>query len=367
MADKTTPGGVLHDPVNGGRLDEPSAVNLDARLREASAQASSALTVLATKADVVALNTVRAEAVDAKAVATEARSVASTAQSTAGAAKSTADNADARVTALESAAGFGPSTPVDGQTAALVLQPDTQTRAALKGLLDLTVRGSTPVAEIAQSGDVGVPVPLSSTQARTMYAVVIAEKGLATGGGGWNVARFGASAAVDGRVVFTTKSRTTILEASFGTRNGQPHTDVPLGGPGAGVGVPTIIWASVDDLADVDPAIRVGGETGTVIGEARGFTAGDGFGGGLWKRDLQDVFSVPYVALYPGAHTLEERQEVIRQLRRRYPYPTIPEPEGPPSNTLTDFRNHSAIPVEWTTEDTTWGIVREVLRDTRST
>ena len=34
MADKTTPGGVLHDPVNGGRLDEPSAVNMDARLRE---------------------------------------------------------------------------------------------------------------------------------------------------------------------------------------------------------------------------------------------------------------------------------------------------------------------------------------------
>ena len=43
MADKTTPGGVLHDPVNGGRLDEPSAVNLDARLREVSAEAGAAL------------------------------------------------------------------------------------------------------------------------------------------------------------------------------------------------------------------------------------------------------------------------------------------------------------------------------------
>ena len=43
MADKTTPGGVLHDPVNGKRLDEPSAVNLEARLREASAQAAAAL------------------------------------------------------------------------------------------------------------------------------------------------------------------------------------------------------------------------------------------------------------------------------------------------------------------------------------
>ena len=43
MADKTTPGGVLHDPVNGGRLDEPTAVNLDARLREVSAEAGAAL------------------------------------------------------------------------------------------------------------------------------------------------------------------------------------------------------------------------------------------------------------------------------------------------------------------------------------
>ena len=43
MADKTTPGGVLHDPANGGRMDEPTAVNLDARLREASAQAAAAL------------------------------------------------------------------------------------------------------------------------------------------------------------------------------------------------------------------------------------------------------------------------------------------------------------------------------------
>lgn len=43
MADKTTPGGVLHDPVNGKRLDEPSAVNLEARLREVSAEAGAAM------------------------------------------------------------------------------------------------------------------------------------------------------------------------------------------------------------------------------------------------------------------------------------------------------------------------------------
>ena len=43
LADKTTPGGVLHDPVNGKRLDEPSAVNLEARLREVSSEAGAAM------------------------------------------------------------------------------------------------------------------------------------------------------------------------------------------------------------------------------------------------------------------------------------------------------------------------------------
>ena len=51
MADKTTPGGVLHDPVHGGRLDEPSAVNLDARLREASAQATAMASAAADRAE----------------------------------------------------------------------------------------------------------------------------------------------------------------------------------------------------------------------------------------------------------------------------------------------------------------------------
>ncbi|MFV1836809.1 hypothetical protein VWY15_01120, partial [Phaeobacter sp. Ax3a-5a] len=42
MADKTTPGGVLYDPVTGQRLDESSAVNLDAKLREMSAKTATA-------------------------------------------------------------------------------------------------------------------------------------------------------------------------------------------------------------------------------------------------------------------------------------------------------------------------------------
>lgn len=44
---------------------------------------------------------------------------------------------EARQTALESATGFGPSTPADGQTASLVLQPGTQTRAALEDVVGL--------------------------------------------------------------------------------------------------------------------------------------------------------------------------------------------------------------------------------------
>ena len=40
MSDKTTPGGFLYDPTNGGRMDEPTAVNNEARWREVSAQAA---------------------------------------------------------------------------------------------------------------------------------------------------------------------------------------------------------------------------------------------------------------------------------------------------------------------------------------
>jgi len=49
------------------------------------------------------------------------------------AARATATYAVDRVAAVESAAEIGPSTPVDGQTASLVLQPGTQTQAAVSG------------------------------------------------------------------------------------------------------------------------------------------------------------------------------------------------------------------------------------------
>lgn len=63
MADKTTPGGVLHDPVNGKRLDEPSAVNLEARLREVSAEAGDEADRAEAAAKDAAASAARAEAI----------------------------------------------------------------------------------------------------------------------------------------------------------------------------------------------------------------------------------------------------------------------------------------------------------------
>lgn len=52
----------------------------------------------------------------------------------ANAALTTARNTDGRVSALESAAGFGPSSPTDGTMASLIQQASTQTRSALAAL-----------------------------------------------------------------------------------------------------------------------------------------------------------------------------------------------------------------------------------------
>ena len=131
MALKKLPGGVIVETEAGARLNEEAGINLEAIHRQLGAQAAAALDALKTKADVSALAAVRDTARAAQSTAQSAQSSASAAVVTAGAARDTATNADARVTALESVAGFGPSTPVDGQTASLVLQPDTQTRAAV--------------------------------------------------------------------------------------------------------------------------------------------------------------------------------------------------------------------------------------------
>ena len=131
MALKKLPGGVVYETDGGARLNEEAGVNLEAIHRQLGAQAAAALAALATKADIKALDAVRATAQAAQSTAHDARATANAASSVAGSARTTAGNAVDRVTALESAAGFGPSTPVDGQTASLVLQPDTQTRAAV--------------------------------------------------------------------------------------------------------------------------------------------------------------------------------------------------------------------------------------------
>ena len=124
MVLKDLPGGERYEENGGAYPNEETARRHEAIHRQLGAQASAALDALNTKADITSLDAVRA-------TAQAAQSTAATASSVAGAAQTTAGNAADRVSALESAAGFGPSTPVDGQTASLVLQPDTQTRATL--------------------------------------------------------------------------------------------------------------------------------------------------------------------------------------------------------------------------------------------
>ena len=131
MALKKLPGGVVVETTAGARLSEEAGVNLEAIHRQLGAQAAAAMDALRTKADVSALAAVRDTAQAAQSTAQSAQSSASAAVVTAGAARATATNADTRVTALESAAGFGPSTPVDGQTASLILQPGAQTAEAV--------------------------------------------------------------------------------------------------------------------------------------------------------------------------------------------------------------------------------------------
>ena len=57
-----------------------------------------------------------------------------TAMATAGTASTTVQNVEARVSSVEAMAGLSPESPVDGQTADLIGQPGTLTRAALAGI-----------------------------------------------------------------------------------------------------------------------------------------------------------------------------------------------------------------------------------------
>lgn len=74
----------------------------------------------------------RTTANQALSTANSARDAASLAETNAIAALTTSGNVDDRVDALEAMNGVSPESPVDGQTANLIAQPDTLTRAALE-------------------------------------------------------------------------------------------------------------------------------------------------------------------------------------------------------------------------------------------
>ena len=120
MAIKTTPGGVTYDPVTGGPLDESSAVNLDARHRELAAGIDAA--VAKAGESVVA---------DALAAADRAVTAADDAASAVVQAVVIRDGLEPRFDALESAAGYGPGAPEDGQQAAYLLQPESLSAKAV--------------------------------------------------------------------------------------------------------------------------------------------------------------------------------------------------------------------------------------------
>lgn len=115
----------------------------------------------------------------ATATASSAQAVARGASSVANEAKGESGNAVARVKALESAAGFGPSTPVDGTMANHILNPATLTATALSAAIVeqtaavVTDHGASTlqsVIDAAQAGDtveirrawtIGAPVTVS--------------------------------------------------------------------------------------------------------------------------------------------------------------------------------------------------------------
>ena len=79
-----------------------------------------------------------------------------TAITSADTASTTAQNVEARVSSVEAMAGLSPESPVDGQTANLISQPDTLTRAALSD----TYADKSVVEQVAPQKMVfGLPVP----------------------------------------------------------------------------------------------------------------------------------------------------------------------------------------------------------------
>ena len=120
MAESFTDGGVRFDTEVGTPMDERSAVNLDARLREVT---TSAVAQAASAADRAA-----ASASESLAEVTK-RGAAITAL---------VDGVDVRLDALEARDGVTAHSPVDGQTALLVSGPDTLTRKAVVQTVEAT-------------------------------------------------------------------------------------------------------------------------------------------------------------------------------------------------------------------------------------
>ena len=120
MAERFTDGGVRFDTEVGSPMDERSAVNLDARLREVT---TSAVAQAASAADRAA-----ASASESLAEVTK-RGAAITAL---------VDGVDVRLDALEARDGVTAHSPVDGQTALLVSGPDTLTRKAVVQTVEAT-------------------------------------------------------------------------------------------------------------------------------------------------------------------------------------------------------------------------------------
>ena len=99
---------------------------------------TSGLSTKADKADLSALTTNTLDALEAQDADIQ------TALTTAGTASTTAQNMEARVAAVEAVADLAPESPVDGQTASLISQPDSLTKAAVTAAVGAAFQETPP-------------------------------------------------------------------------------------------------------------------------------------------------------------------------------------------------------------------------------
>lgn len=131
----STPRGLNH-PTSDDKIKDgssPSALADDFAALASSADAAITAGVQEAKDAASADASAKDAAIDAK--ATSAVSTANNALAVSSGASADADNAVDRVTALESAAGFGPSTPTDGTMANFIANPESLTAGALSAAI----------------------------------------------------------------------------------------------------------------------------------------------------------------------------------------------------------------------------------------